>query len=125
MAATQMGVRRQTPLRKVRRVAGFLEIDVAEEQWPALVEAARFRSMREEAIRQEAESAKPDTPRVWKDGMATFFYKGTNGRWRDVLTPEDLALYERAASALDPKLRAWLEGGSLVAGDPQRGDGGG
>jgi aryl sulfotransferase len=110
---------------QMRRVADFLEIDVAEEQWPALVEAARFRSMRAEAIRQEVENQQPDTPRVWKDGMASFFYKGTNGRWRDVLTPEDLALYERAASALDPDLRAWLEGGSLAAGDPQRGDGGG
>jgi len=28
-----------------------------------------------------------------------------------VLTPDDLALYEGAASPLDPALRMWLEGG--------------
>jgi aryl sulfotransferase len=107
---------------QMRRVAQFVGIDVPEERWPALVEAARFHSMREEAIRQETESVKPDEPRVWKDGAASFFFKGTNGRWRDVLTEEDLALYERAAAALDPGLRTWLEDGSLVAGDPQRGE---
>jgi aryl sulfotransferase len=97
---------------QMRRVAGFLGIAVPEEDWPARVEAARFHSMREEAIREEAETLRPDAPRIWKDGMASFFYKGTNGRWRDVLTHEDLALYERAVTALEPELRAWLEGGS-------------
>ena len=77
--------------------------------------------MREEAIRQEAQRAQPDGPKIWKDGAASFFFKGTNGRWRGVLSPEDLALYEPAAAALDPELRAWLEGGTLVAGDPQGG----
>jgi len=105
---------------QMRRVAVFLGITVPEEEWPALVEAARFRSMREEAIRQEAKRSKPDEPKVWKDGAASFFFKGTNGRWRAVLTPADLALYDQAAAALDPELRTWLEGGSLAAGDPQR-----
>jgi aryl sulfotransferase len=108
-------------LGQMRRVAEFVGIAVAEEDWPALVEVARFQSMREEAIRQEAEQARPGEPRFFRDGAASFFYKGTNGRWRDVLSPEDLTLYERAAAALDPDLRAWLEGGSLVAGDPQWG----
>jgi aryl sulfotransferase len=104
----------------MRRVARFLAIDVTEEQWPTVVEAARFQSMREEAIRQEAESSRPDEPRIWKDGAASFFYKGTNGRWRDILTGEDLTLYEQAAARLDPGLRTWLENGSLVSGDPQQ-----
>jgi aryl sulfotransferase len=108
---------------QMRRVAGFVGIDVPEEDWTALVEAARFHSMRAEAIRQEAEKSQPDAPgifsRAFKDGAASFFYKGTNGRWRDILTSEDLALYESAAAALDAELRAWMEGGSLVAGDPQ------
>jgi aryl sulfotransferase len=106
---------------EMRRVARFLEIAVPEEEWPARVEAARFKSMREEAIREEAERAQPDAPKIWKDGAASFFFKGTNGRWRDVLSPDDLALYEPAAAVLDPELRAWLEGGALAAGVPQRG----
>ena len=50
---------------------------------------------------------------VFEGGAERFFFKGTNGRWRDVLTAEDLELYERAASELDPELRNWLENGRL------------
>jgi aryl sulfotransferase len=101
----------------MRRVARFLSIDVAEEEWPARVAAARFDAMREEALREEA--AGDESNRDLKGGAVSFFFKGTNGRWRDVLSSEDLALYEQAAARLDPGLRSWLEGGSLAAGDPQ------
>ena len=37
---------------------------------------------------------------IWKDGLGTFFFRGTNGRWRDVLTEDELALYARAKGAL-------------------------
>src|SRR5436305_533125 len=87
---------------QMRRVARFLGIEVLEESWPALVAAARFDAMKEEAIRQEAESSEPGLSRAFKDGAASFFFKGTNGRWRDVLSDGDLDLYERAASSLDP-----------------------
>lgn len=51
------------------------------------------------------------------DGRADrFFYKVDNGRWRGVLTPEDLAIYEAAALTLDPTLRMWLEGGRHSVG---------
>lgn len=46
----------------------------------------------------------------FEGGSDTFFFKGTNGRWRDVLTAEDLALYEKAVERLEPDLRQWLEG---------------
>src|SRR5207253_2888196 len=39
---------------QIGRVARFLGIDVTEADWPALVAAARFDAMREEAIREEA-----------------------------------------------------------------------
>jgi len=92
---------------QMRRVAEFTGIDVAEDDWPALVDAARFDTMKQEAIRN-GESLKL----VFEGGADRFFYKGTNGRWRDVLTEGDLALYETAAAELDPELRAWLETGS-------------
>ncbi len=104
---------------QMQRVARFLGIDVAEERWPALVASSRFDAMREEAIREEAEGDASN--RDLKGGAATFFFKGTNGRWRDVLSPKDLALYDQAAARLHPGLRAWLEGGSIAAGDPQAG----
>ena len=50
---------------------------------------------------------------IFEGGAARFLYKGTNDRWRDVLTTDDLALYEAAAArTLAPELRRWLEGGA-------------
>ena len=48
---------------------------------------------------------------IFEGGVSRFLYKGTNGRWRDVLNDDDLILYDRAAASLDPGLRAWLERG--------------
>ena len=50
----------------------------------------------------------------FEGGADRFFHKGTNGRWHDVLTESDLALYEAAAAELDPELRSWLEAGSAA-----------
>jgi aryl sulfotransferase len=96
----------------MRRVAAFAQLEVAEEAWPELVAAARFDSMKQEAIRREEHVSL-----IFEGGAGRFFHKGTNGRWRDVLTDEDLALYESAAAQLDPDLRAWLEAGSAPSVD--------
>jgi aryl sulfotransferase len=103
---------------QMRRIAAFLEIDVPESQWPAMVEAATFDAMRAEAVRAEADGTE-QLGMIWQEGARSFFYKGTNGRWRDVLTPADLELYEQAVARIDPDLRTWLESGSLVSGNPQ------
>jgi aryl sulfotransferase len=91
---------------EMRCVASFTEIEVADDAWPELVAAARFDAMKQEAIRNGEFAAS------FEGGAARFFHKGTNGRWRDVLTERDLALYEAAAAKLEPSLRAWLESGS-------------
>ena len=45
-------------------------------------------------------------------GAQTFINKGRNGRWRDVLTPEDCERYERRAQAeLGEAAAAWLASG--------------
>ena len=49
---------------------------------------------------------------IFEGGAGRFFHRGTNGRWRDVLTENDGALYEAAAAGLEPELRSWLEAGS-------------
>lgn len=98
---------------EMRRVAAHVGIDVAEEAWPELVAAARFDAMKRDGARLLGPMDR------FAGGRDTFLYKGSNGRWRDVLTPEDLALYDAAAGRLDPGLRAWLENGRLV-GKPHR-----
>jgi aryl sulfotransferase len=92
---------------EMRRVAAHVGIEVAEDSWPALVEAARFESMKGDAGRLLGPMDR------FAGGPDTFLYKGSNGRWRDVLTGEDLRLYEKVAGSLDPGLRAWLEAGRL------------
>lgn len=92
---------------EMRRIADFLEIDVAESAWPDLVHGATFDAMKAEA------KAQPGMDMIFEGGSDRFFFKGTNGRWRDVLMPEDLELYERSASQLDSELRNWLENGRL------------
>jgi aryl sulfotransferase len=89
---------------EMRRIADFCEIDVPKWLWPALVERVQLDAMRDEARASPMEL-------VFEGGAERFFFKGTNGRWRDALTEDDLALYEAAAEALDPSLRRWLEGG--------------
>jgi aryl sulfotransferase len=97
---------------EMRRLAAFCEIDVPESRWPAIVDAVQLDQMRKDA------TASGDDPAafIFEGGAARFLYKGTNGRWRDVLTDDDLRLYEQAAATLDPSLRTWLEGGRHASG---------
>jgi aryl sulfotransferase len=42
--------------------------------------------------------------------MATFFNKGTNGRWRNILSAEEVAMYEETATkVLTLDCKRWLE----------------
>jgi aryl sulfotransferase len=92
---------------EMRRVAAFLGIPVDEAIWPSLIGAAGFGAMQ-----AEGDQLMPQTRAMFAEGSRRFFNKGTTGRWRGVLTDDDLALYEaKVASAFTPGLRAWAEGG--------------
>jgi aryl sulfotransferase len=95
---------------EMRRLAAFCEIEVPENHWTAILDAVQLDAMRAEA-RAGAAGLDP-AAMIFEGGVDRFLFKGTNGRWRDVLTDDDLALYEQAAATLDPGLRAWLEGQS-------------
>jgi aryl sulfotransferase len=100
--------------KQVKRIAAFLDIEVPEAALPGLLENLSLEAMRDEAARNQ-----PGMSRIWTEGARTFFFKGTNGRWREVLAPEEVALYdEKAAEALTPECRAWLEGGKQHSPDP-------
>lgn len=98
------------PLEQVERIAAFLDIEVPEAELPGLLKNLSLAAMRDEAARD-----RPQLAQIWTEGARTFFFKGTNGRWREVLTPEEVALYDaKAAEALTPECRAWLEGGQAA-----------
>jgi aryl sulfotransferase len=91
---------------EMRRIAAFLGADVPEDRWPAVVERCTFEKMRD----GEARMGKVDM--VFKGGLKSFVFKGTNGRWRDVLTADELAAYDRrVAEMLAPDCAAWLAAG--------------
>ena len=50
---------------------------------------------------------------TWRGGASAFFHAGGGGRWRGVLTDDDLRLYEKTkARVLEPECASWLEGGT-------------
>ena len=86
----------------MRGVAQFLGIDIDESRWPELVERCTFESMK--ARSDEIGDFMP-----FIGGADTFLYKGTNGRWRDVLTDAELAEFERhSAENLPADAAKWL-----------------
>lgn len=88
---------------EMRRLADRLGIDVPEERWPALVEAARFATMR-----ARSDELTPNPLGVLKDNAA-FFRSGRSGTGREALGEDELAAYERRVDALAPAdLVAWL-----------------
>ena len=96
--------------REVRFIAGFLGIELPDSEWPRIAKAVSFDEMR-----QNGATYVPGGGEHWKGGAETFLHKGTNGRWRDVLTDDDLALYDAACDrVLTPECRKWLEEGGRV-----------
>jgi len=96
---------------EMRRIAAFLGIEIAEDLWPQLVDAARFENMK-----SQAHELMPGAINIWEGGGNTFLNKGTNGRWRDVFSPKDLAAYdEKVRQTFEPELAAWIEHGRLGA----------
>lgn len=100
---------------EMRRIAGFLEIDIPEALWPGLIAAGDFAAMR-----RDGQRLLPTADRTFEGGASRFLFKGTNGRWADVLTADDLARYQaRVGAVLPPACARWVEGGRLAAGDPR------
>ena len=91
----------------VRRIADFLGIVPDDETFAKVVEHSSF-----DYMKAHAPEMAPRGGMMWKGGADTFINKGTNGRWRDRLTADDIAEYERTAiRELGPDGARWLEKG--------------
>lgn len=100
---------------EMRRMAEFLAIEVPEKSWPELVDAARF-----ETMKKNGSQILPQASMAWDKGYERFLFKGSNERWRGVLSEEQLARYDaRMEKELEPALASWLAQGRLKAGDPK------
>ena len=92
---------------EMRRIAQFLNIPIDESKWDAIVEHCTFDWMKE-----HGERTVPMRGAMWKGGAKTFINKGTNGRWKETLTPEESARYEaKALAELGPECAHWLATG--------------
>ena len=66
-------------------------------------------------MKQNATKSVPLGGAFWDGGAEVFINKGTNGRWGDTLTAEDVAEYEaRAVRELGPECARWLAEGGLL-----------
>jgi aryl sulfotransferase len=98
------------PVSEVTRLTTFLGIDKTPAEIDDVVAATEFSAMKAMALKHEAEEGGPDGAFL-EGGIDRFIFQGTNGRWRDVLTAEELVQYEDKMATLEPSLRAWLENG--------------
>ena len=100
------------PHGQVRRLADALSMEADDALVDRVVEATRFTTMQQRNKAAFDEHIRES----FQGGAEAFFFKGTNGRWRDVLGEEELALYEEAKRrVLDPDCADWLENGWLPA----------
>ena len=91
----------------VREIADFLGVKPDPATFAKIVEHCTF-----DYMKANADKVAPRGGVMWKGGAQTFINKGTNGRWRDTLTPTEVAAYEaKALAELGPECAEWLAQG--------------
>jgi len=94
---------------EMRGLAKFLDIAIDEARFPAIVEHCTF-----DYMKSHAAASAPMGGMLWDGGAEVFINKGTNGRWRDLLSAEDIAAYEaRARDELGADCAHWLATGEM------------
>lgn len=92
---------------QIARIATFLGIEIDAPRLATVVAAVNI-----DAMRLHSNLYVPCGGVLWQGGAATFLYRGSNGRWRGVLSAEQLEAYDRVSrEALSPACHAWLHGG--------------
>jgi aryl sulfotransferase len=108
---------------EVRRVAAHLNIGLSDAAVQSIVAETSFREMRANAVKA-GPMPEAGAAMTWPEGLLTFFHKGTNGRWRDVLSVGELEMYHVAkARAMTPDCAAFTEKGRAWAAEADDGIG--
>lgn len=95
---------------EIRRIAAFLDIPIRDESWENIVEHCSF-----DWMKSHGPSLVWSAEDTLKNGSDSFIHKGTNGRWKDLLTEEDCSVYEkRAVHELGEECAEWLRCGGRV-----------
>lgn len=98
---------------EIRRIAGFLGIEIDETHWPSIVEHCSF-----DYMKKNGDKLSSFVNDFFEGGLGSgFIHKGTNGRWRDMLSDDEIREYESVArSRLTPDCARWLAIGELHTG---------
>ena len=92
---------------EIRKLAAFLDIPVDPATWDAILEHCSF-----DYMKKHATSSVPLGGAFWDGGSETFINKGTNGRWKEVLTQEQSERYEKlCVEKLGTACSRWLNTG--------------
>jgi aryl sulfotransferase len=95
---------------QIRRIAELLGVAVDAAQGTVIAQHASFDYMQREFEQLEL------MEQFFQGGGKTFIFKGTNGRWRDVLSEDEIAQCDAAAAnALSPECAHWLKTGDWPA----------
>lgn len=94
---------------EVRRIAKFLEISIDEAKFPLMLHNCGIEHMKEVSRKSEL------LQKAFVGGGPTFINKGTNGRWRELLSPDEIARCDEIAAAnLTPDCAHWLRTGGTT-----------
>jgi aryl sulfotransferase len=95
---------------EIHRIAEFIETPIDETQLDPILRHCSFDYMKANATKSV-----PLGGSFWDGGAQTFIHKGTNGRWRKVLSDAEVLKYERrAAEELDSECAVWLATGKIT-----------
>ncbi len=95
---------------EIRRIAEFIETPIDEKKWDLIVRHCSFDYMKANATKSV-----PLGGAFWDGGAQTFIHKGINGRWRNVLSQEEILKYERRAEEeLGSQCAVWLATGKII-----------
>jgi len=96
----------------VRTLADFAGIEADAEKIARVAEATTFATVKQKIEQDDSEDPMALT---FAGGRKGFFFSGSNGRWKDILTDSDLLLYEEAKRrVMTPDCADFLERGKAA-----------
>jgi aryl sulfotransferase len=103
----------------IREIAAFLDLPIDESTFPEFVDSCMFVNMKKTLLDEKPS----DAPRMvvplngiaFHGGATAFLHSGTTGKWKNVLSKEQLDKYEEVVSKkLTKECADWLEYGKIV-----------
>jgi len=94
---------------EMRRIARFLDIAIDEKKFPDMLLHCSLSHMKARGSEDEW------LAKMFDGGGGNFVNQGTNGRWRDTLSPAEVARADEiAAQRLTPDCARWLKTGEMA-----------